>query len=52
MPMTMVIYAMRTTHQNSSIMTIGTKALPAPRQTAATACENASKQKNSDIVRI
>ncbi len=50
--MTMVIYAIRTTHQNSSMMTIGTKALPAPRQIDAIAWEYASRQKNSAVVRI
>ena len=52
MPMTMVIYAIRTTHQNSSMITIGTKALPAPRQIDAIAWEYASRQKNSAVVRI
>ena len=47
-----VIMATRTTHQNDSIEIMGMTARPAPRMTAARQCESASKQKNSEQVRI
>ena len=39
------------THQTDSIIIMGTNALPAPLHTAATEWENASRQKNSEVVR-
>lgn len=47
-----VIMATRTTHQNDSIEIMGMTARPAPRMTAARQCESASRQKNSEQVRI
>ena len=44
--------ATRTTHQNDSIEIMGMTARPAPRMTAARQCESASRQKNSEQVRI
>ena len=38
----------RTTHQNSSIASIGILALPAPRSTAERQCEAASRKKNTE----